>query len=166
MDIIFTDVDTRETISVDESDAEDFAWFINDRGYGSHPLQEFKLTIKGVKRSLVPLLEDALEYAFDYVTRNQMTLVAIQLKKICNMSSQQIIELCMAINAFRSDLRKAVNAVIEEQVKSFKSIEEFLDYVGDNPNLYRQSNGKVNILKIKRVYNIQNYGKVYYYVED
>ena len=165
MDILFTDVDTHETISVDNSDAEDLAWFINDRGYGSHPLQEFSIKIKGVKSKLAALLINALEYSFDYVTKNQMDKIAIQLKKICDMNSKQIIELCMAINVFKSDLKKAVDAVIEEQVKSFDSIEAFLAYTGDNIDLYRQSNGKLNMLKIKRIYNIQSYGKKYYYVE-
>lgn len=165
MDILFTDVDTHETISVENSDAEDLAWFINDRGYGSHPLQEFSIKIKGLKSKLAELLIDALEYSFDYVTKNQMDLIAIQLKKICDMNTKQIIELCMAINVFKSDLKKSVNAVIAEQVKSFDSIEAFLAYTGDNIDLYRQPNGKLNMLKIKRVYNIQSYGKKYYYVE-
>ena len=166
MDILFTDVDTHETISVDNSDAEDLAWFINDRGYGSHPLQEFTIKTKGLKNKLAELLVDSLEYSFDYVTKNQMDSVAIQLKKICDMNSQQIIEFCMAINVFKSDLRRSVNAVITDQVKSFDSIEAFLAYAGDNIDLYRQPNGKLNMTKVKRIYNIQSYGKKYYYVEE
>lgn len=165
MDILFTDVDTHETISVDNSDAEDLAWFINDRGYGSHPLQEFTMKIKGLKSKVAELLINSLEYSFDYVTKNQMDNVAIQLKKICDMNTQQIIELCMAINIFKSDLKKSVDAILEDYVLAFDSIEEFLAYTGDNVDLYRQPNGKLNMLKIKRVYNIQQYGKKYYYVE-
>lgn len=164
MDILFTDVDTHETISVNDSDAEDLAWFINDRGYGSHPLQEFTMQIRGIRSNLAKLLYDALEYSFDYVTKNQMDIIAIQLKKICDMNRQQIIELCAAINIFKSDLKRAVKAVLENAVETFDSVEEFLEYAGENPELYK-TNGKINLTKLRRVYDLQLFNKKYYYVE-
>ncbi len=165
MKIIFKDVDTRETVEIPRDRQEDVIFFLDKNSVGSYVLQEFFIRIKLVSTKHASIVKDALDFCFDYVKRTNLSTAVESLYRLCEFSADQVLMFVAAVNVYNGNIEKAVDAVELDDVWTFKSIEDFLDFLNEDQNRY-MLNGRLYESMIIREHNLQIIDKLYYYVEQ